>query len=84
MLIGSHQKLRNHDLCVTTDSRQLSCVLSFRYLGLHIDENLSWHRHTEYVLQRVLSRVHCLYHLCPLPDDLLGRLYCNIVPLFYH
>ena len=44
MLIGSHQKLRNHDLCVTVDGKQLSCVSSIRYLGLHIDENLLWHQ----------------------------------------
>ena len=38
MLIGCHQKLRNHDLCVTVDGKQLSRVSSVRYLGLHIDE----------------------------------------------
>ena len=56
--------------------------MSIRYLGLYIDENLSWHRHVECILQRVLSRVHCLYRLHPLPDNLLGRLYRTfILPL---
>ena len=77
MLVGSRQKLRNHDLCITIDGRQLSRVI--RYLGLYIDENLSWHKHVECTLQRVLSRVHCLYRLRPLPDNLLGRLYCTFV-----
>jgi len=35
MLIGSCQKLRNNDLHGTVDSKQLSCVLSVNYLGLH-------------------------------------------------
>ena len=79
MLVGSCQKLRNHDLSVTIDGRQLSRVSSIRYLGLYIDEHLSWQRHTEYVFRRVLSRVHCLYRLCPLPNVLLGRLYRTFV-----
>ena len=55
--------------------RPLSRVSSFKYLGLYIDENLTWHEHTTSVLQRVLSRVHCLYHLNPILKDLLGKLY---------
>jgi len=27
----------------------------------------------------VQSRLHCLYRLCPLPNQLLGRLYCTFV-----
>ena len=46
ILVGSHQKLQNHDLSVTIDGRQLSHVSSIRYLGLYIDEHLSWQRHT--------------------------------------
>ena len=41
LLIGSHQKLRNHDLCFIFDGKQLSHMSSVRYLGLHIDKNLS-------------------------------------------
>jgi len=75
MLIASHQKLRNYDLCVTVDGEHLSRVSSVRHLGLHIDENLSWHQHTANVTQRVYSRIHCLNCLCPLPADFLAKLY---------
>jgi len=75
MLIGSCQKLRNNDLRVTVDGKQLSRVLSVKYLGLHLDEHLTWHQHTTTVLQRVYSRIHCLYCLRPLPADLLSKLY---------
>ena len=45
MLIGSCQKLRGNDLHVTVDGKQLSCVSSIKYLGLHLDEHLTWHQH---------------------------------------
>ena len=51
MLIGSRQKLQNHDLIVTVDGRPLARVSSFKYLGLLIDENLTWCEHTTSVLQ---------------------------------
>ena len=79
MLVGSRQKLQNCDLKVTIDERPLSRVSSFKYLGLFIDESLTWREHTTSVLQRVLSRVHCLYRLNPIPKDLLGRLYSVFV-----
>ena len=77
MLIGSRQKLRNHNLSISVDGKQLSCVSSvnYKYLGLHIDEILSWHQHTANVVQRVYSRIHCLNRLCPLPTDLLAKFY---------
>ena len=75
MLIGSHQKLRDKGLFINVDGRQLSCVSTVRYLGLHIDEFLTWHQHTANVLQRVYSRIHCLYRLRPLPAELLSKLY---------
>ena len=77
MLIGSRQKLRNSDLCIIVNDRQLSWVPSLKYLGVYIDENLTWQKHTQYVYQRVQSRLHCLYRLCSLPNELLGKLYCT-------
>ena len=75
MLIGSRQKLRD-DLSISVDGKQFSCVSSVKYLGLHIDENLSWHQHTANVIQRVYSRIHSLNCL---PIDLLAKLYCVFV-----
>ena len=58
MLIGSRQKLRNSDLCVVVNDRQLSRVPSVKYLWLYVDENLTWQKHAQYVYQRVQSRLH--------------------------
>ena len=79
MLIGSRQKLQNHELCITVGSTQLSQVPFFRYLGIYIDETLSWQGQTQKLYQRVQSRVHCLYRLRPLPDGLMGKLYRTFV-----
>ena len=79
MLIGSRQKLQNHELCITVGSTQLSRVPFFRYLGIYIDETLSWQGQTQKLYQRVQSRVHCLYRLRPLPDGLMGKLYHTFV-----
>ena len=77
LLTGSCQRLRNHDLCINVGGnyKQLSHVSSVKYLGLHIDEKLSWHQHTANVVQRIYSRMHCLNHLRPLPIELLAKLY---------
>jgi len=73
MLIGSCQKLRNNDLCVTVDGKQLSHVSSV--VGLHLDEHLTWNQHTANILQSVYSRIHCmLISFTPLPADLLSKL----------
>ena len=79
ILIGSCQKLQNHELRITVGGKQLSQVTGLRYLGVYIDENLSWQQQTQNVYQRVQSRVHRLYRLCPLPDVLMGKLYCSFV-----
>ena len=69
MLAGSRQKLQNRDLNITVDGWPISRISSFKYLGLCVDQNLTWQDHTMSVLQKVLSRIHCL------PDNLLGKLY---------
>ena len=66
-------------MCVSINGRQLSRVPSRKYLGVYIDEHLTWQKHTQYVYQRVQSRLHCLYRLCPLSDTLLCRLYCAFI-----
>ena len=75
LLTDSCQRLRNYDLCINVGGKQLSHVSSVKYLGLHIDEKLSWYQHTANVVQRIYSRIHCLNHLRPLPIELLAKLY---------
>ena len=51
MLIGSRQKLQNHELHITIGSTQLSRVPFLRYLGIYIDETLSWQQQTQKLYQ---------------------------------
>ena len=53
MLVGSRQKLQNHDLNITVEGWPISRVSFFKYLGLYIDEDLTWQDHTMSALQRV-------------------------------
>ena len=62
-------------LSLSIKKSNVMSIGSFKYLGLLIDENLTWREHTTSVLQRVLSRMHWLYRLNPIPKDLLGKLY---------
>ena len=79
MLISSWQKLWNSDLCVSINGRQLFRVPSLKYLGVYVDDHLTWQKHTQYFYQRVQSRLHCLYRLYPLSNTLLRRLYCAFI-----
>ena len=47
MLIDSHQKLQIHDFHVSIDGRPLFRVSSTKYLGLYVDEHLTWHKYTQ-------------------------------------
>ena len=60
-------------MCVTVDGKQLSRMSSVRYLGLHIDENLSWY------IQQTLFREFTLGYFVlimyvPLPADFLAKI----------
>ena len=48
MLIGSHQRVANKELCVSIGGNVLTQVNSVRYLGVLIDPVLSWTLHINY------------------------------------
>lgn len=48
MLIGSHQKLKDHNLPILIGGRPLPCVISTKYLGVIIDQHLTWQRINSY------------------------------------
>ena len=52
-----------------------------RYLGLLIDENLSWNQHTANVVQRVYFRILCLNHLHPLRRPSCSIISCFLLPI---
>jgi len=53
MLIGSRQRTGGLDLAITLDGAILKQVCSTKYLGLYLDQHLTWQAHVDYVLDRV-------------------------------
>ena len=56
MIIGSHYRLRylNGDLNVTVNSRQLTRVTNYRYLGI---EALGWQSHVDTICKKVTAGI---------------------------
>ena len=71
MLIGSWQKLWNRSVSVSINGRALASVTSTRYLGVLIDQHLTWKLHVANVLKWIRSKLYALYHIRPLPGHLL-------------
>ena len=77
MLIGTRQKINRHNVSVHISGQTLTQV------SYTIDQFLTWQKHTEYILQRIRGKVHCLNRLRPLSGSILFRLYCGfILPIF--
>ena len=78
MLIGSCQKLKDHNVSIL-----ISRVISTKYLGVNIDQHLTWQCHIEYIVKKIRTKLFGLHCLKPLPNSLLATLYCGyILPIF--
>jgi len=77
MLISSCQKLRNNDLRVTVDGKQLSRVSSVKYLGLHLDKHLTWHHHIQQTFFKEFTQGYTVY-IVYAPCLLLCFLTCTV------
>ena len=83
MLIDSHQKLKDHNVSILIGGRPLPRVISTKYLGVIIDQHLTWQCHIEYILKKICTKLFGLCRLKPLPNSLLATLYCgHILPIF--
>ena len=72
-------------MSVSINGRALASVTSTRtrYLGVLIDQHLTWKLHVANVLKRIRSKLYALYRLRPLPGHLLFRLYqAFVLPVF--
>ena len=81
MLIGSRQKLKDHN--VSIGGMPLPHVISTKYLGVIIDQHLTWRCHIEYILKKIRTKLFGLCRLKPLPNSHLATFYCGyILPIF--
>ena len=50
-------------LTINIKGRQMDEVKQYRYLGLTIDENLSWENHTESIFKKLISLISAIKHV---------------------
>ena len=64
MTLGTIYKLQQAgQLNITIGNTPLNSVSSQKLLGLHIDETLTWNKHTDYLCSVISSRISLLKHL---------------------
>ena len=74
MLIGSRQRIGSKSLSLSVNGHVLQHVSSINYLGLYIDQHLTWQNHIDYVLKRVRGKIYSISRLNPV-KKLLYQVY---------
>ena len=56
MLIGSHKKLQQNrnDFLIEIDKAPIECVNVSKFLGVMIDETLTWHCHVDLITKKLI------------------------------
>jgi len=81
-IIGSRYKLNNlnHDFIVSVDNREIERVTSYKYLGVEIDETLSWRNHTDSLCKKVSAGIGAIKRVRHLvPSQTLHQMYDALV-----
>ena len=68
MVVGSRQRLATleGDINLQINSTSLKRVQDTKCLGVQIDENLTWERHAEYIIQKVACNIGILRKVSPI------------------
>ena len=86
MLVGTHQRIAEaaDELVIEISNTRLERVNKFKYLGVLLDNTLSWKDHVEYIGNKISSRLGILRRARKvLPKSTLQMLYNTLVlPLF--
>ena len=75
MLIGVPQKIKGLSLNLSIGSAQLSSVRSCKYLGVIIDDHLSWREHIRMLANQMGRQFFCILRLLPLSPAVVARVY---------
>ena len=75
MLIGSRQRTGGKCLHLMLNGDVLREVSTKKYLGVHIDQHLTWNTHITYMLNRIRSKLYCINRLRPVACKVLRLLY---------
>ena len=82
MLIGLQQRVGSKTLCLSLNGSVLKQVSSTKYLGVYIDQHLTWQTHIDYILRLARGKVYSINRLNP-PPAVRKLLYQGyILPVF--
>ena len=84
LFIGTHQRLKKaHDLLddchIYIDGNEIKKVESCKYLGVIIDQNLSWNTQVDYVKKKVIKSMYLLKRLRPYINQITALLFYKSV-----
>ena len=77
MLIGSRQRTGGKCLHLRLNGDVLRQLSSIKYLGVHIDQHLTWSTHIDSVLNKVRGKLYCINRLRPISCKVLRLLYVS-------
>ena len=60
VLFGTGSRLATANLSVEIDGKELTRVAEYKYLGVILDESLSWNAHVNYLISKVSKRIGIL------------------------
>ena len=60
VLFGTGSRLATANLSVDIDGKELTRVAEYKYLGVILDESLSWNAHVNYLISKVSKRIGIL------------------------
>ena len=82
MLFGTRYKTKqcNNNFKVSLDDKEIDHVNAFKFLGVSVDQNLTWKNHIDNLVKKCSSGIGMLYKVKRfLPETALLRLYDTLV-----
>lgn len=78
ILFGTQTKIDN-DLTLYYRDKEINRVYNTKFLGVYIDDKLTWNQHVDYLCKTVSKNIGVLYKLQFLPQNILKMLYHSFV-----
>ena len=79
MLFHHHNKKLPNNISLQINSTEIERVTNFIFLGVTINEHLSWKPHIDIICSKISKYIGRLNKLLDLPQHILRILYCSVV-----
>ena len=87
MIFKNKQKSLNNDTLpqIKINNKLIDKVSNIRYLGIYLDEDLSWTTHTNYTATKISKTIGILNRLRnTLPENILKTIYNSLINPYLH